>query len=452
MALIITEIAERFIKKLMEIFTDGEKSFGEIEEMALSECKSTAAEVVAAYIKCVDESIRNSKKSRKEAGYTVERRGDERRIQTLVGEVSFERTYYQKTTGGYEYLADTALGIQERERVSEGVSHALCEAAKGMSYQRASEQVESGAVSRQTVMNSLRKYEAEKEPAKEQQKIVELHIDADEDHVTMRGGKKSEVPLISVYEGIDNQGTRNMCKNIYHISEYGKKPDELWEQALTEAEARYDLTDAQIYLHGDGGAWIQTGLEWFPGAKFVLDKYHKNKAIRCMSTGLLDADRRLFNKRIRNALAIEDVEEFDQIAANLCDTLPERAEQILESAGYLKRFIAGISICAKDPKANNGGCTEPHVSHILSARLSSRPMAWSERTLTHFVPMLAGGKLRKCSGNPPCLPQPLQSASACARNNFRKGGLGLPNPDAIGSLPIQGKVTGTQILLKLFAA
>ena len=39
----------------------------------------------------------------------------------------------------------------------------------------------------------------------------------------------------------------------------------------------------------------------------------------------------------------------------------------------------------------NGGATEPHVSHILSNRLSSRPKGWRVKTLKSFVPMLANG-------------------------------------------------------------
>ncbi|MCL2014484.1 MAG: UPF0236 family protein, partial [Oscillospiraceae bacterium] len=89
------------------------------------------------------------------------------------------------------------------------------------------------------------------------------------------------------------------------MSEYGKKTDDLWEQVLTEIETRYDLTDTKIYLHGDGANWIHTGFEWLPNAVFVLDKYHKNKAIKTMTAGLDKSDRKLFDKEIREALATE---------------------------------------------------------------------------------------------------------------------------------------------------
>lgn len=113
---------------------------------------------------------------------------------------------------------------------------------------------------------------------------------------------------------------------------------------------------------------------------FVLDKYHKNKAIKLMTAGLDKKGRDEFDREIRNALNNEDMEYFEQLTGSLCVQLPDRTETIVQNAGYLNRFVGGISICTKDSGANNGGCTEPHVSHVLSARLSGRPMAWSKKT------------------------------------------------------------------------
>ena len=58
---------------------------------------------------------------------------------------------------------------------------------------------------------------------------------------------------------------------------------------------------------------------------------------------------------------------------------------------YLLTNFDAIVISKVDNASLNGGCTEPHVSHVLSARLSSRPMGWSKDTLRRFVPILAAG-------------------------------------------------------------
>ena len=75
------------------------------------------------------------------------------------------------------------------------------------------------------------------------------------------------------------KGKRIYCREVFHVSEYGKTPDDLWEQVSSEIAKRYDLDGNNVYLHGDGASWIRGGLEWIPEAVFVLDKYHKNKAI-----------------------------------------------------------------------------------------------------------------------------------------------------------------------------
>ena len=61
----------------------------------------------------------------------------------------------------------------------------------------------------------------------------------------------------------------------------------------------------------------------------------------------------------------ENLELYKQLTGNLIMQNPDRAETISQNAAYLQRFVKGISICKKDERANNGGCTEPHTINIL---------------------------------------------------------------------------------------
>ena len=194
----------------------------------------------------------------------------------------------------------------------------LAAGAKDMSYSKASRHITGGKINRQTVMNCVRESRAEATESTEKRAVSELHIEADKALVILIGGKKSIVPLVSVYEGIEN-------------------------------------------------------------------KYRNN-----------------YDKEIREALNEENLELYEQLTDSLIMQNPDRAETISQNAAYLQRFVKGISICKKDERANNGGCTEPHISHVLAARLSSRPLAWSETTLKHLAPILAAGKLtlnRKSTDN-----------------------------------------------------
>lgn len=452
----IQQIAEKFIINLQKYFSgDIEIRIDKLENELLEEAKSCAAEMTAAYVELLDSSMLADKQGRKEENYVVVRKNDTRRIQTKIGEISFKRTYYRNSeTHEYAYLADQTIGLDAYTHVSSGLGLALVEAAKDLSYQKACKQVYNGSLSRQTVMHKIRQSTAEAEPdAAVKRQTANLHVDADEAHVTLVGGHKSIVPLISVYEGIEKQGKRGKCREIFHISEYGKKTDEIWEETLNRIERKYDLSGTKIYLHGDGGSWIQTGLDWLPNAVFVLDKYHKNKAIKTMTAGFDKSTRKSFNKEIRTALTTEDTRFFDELTQSIASQQPDRNEKIMDAANYLKSFAQGISICEHDEEANNGGATEPHVSHMLAGRLSSRPMKWSKATLERFAPILVsdGAISLGKSRNDETQSQLHLKAERAARSAFRCGKTaGLPLPDSIGELPVlnSGKTTSLYKALK----
>ena len=452
----IQQIAENFIINLQEYFSgDREIGIDKLENELLEKAKSCAAEMTSAYVELLDNSMLADRQGRKEENYVVVRKNDRRRIQTKIGEITYKRTYYRnQDTHEYAYLADRAIGLEAYSHVSAGLGLCLVEAAKDMSYQKACDQVYNGFLSRETVMHKIRQSNAEVTPdASVKRHADNLHIDADEAHITLVGGHKSIVPLISVYEGIEKQGKRGKCREIFHISEYGKKPDEIWEEALSRIEGKYDLNGTKIYLHGDGGSWIQTGLDWLPNAKFVLDKYHKNKDIKAMTAGFDKSTRKSFDKEIRAALTAEDTRFFDELTQSIASQQPNRNEKIEDAANYLKSFIYGISICEHDEEANNGGATEPHVSHMLAGRLSGRPMKWSKTTLENFAPILVSdGDIRFENKQDGKIESKLHlKAVRAARTAFRCGKTaGLPWPDSIGSLPTlnAGKTTPLYKALK----
>lgn len=387
---IINEVAEKLKREFNNFFV-GEQTDIATAESYFGKCIAEATlELMQAYYEKQDQQLREDKVGRKQVGLTVERREDKREILTLLGSLEYRRTYYKKASGGYEYPVDQIAGIDAYERVSGGVGLSLVEASCKMSYAKASEYVTGLQVSRQTVMNKIRSASPRREQFK-QRAVPELHIDADEDHVHLQDGKSTIVPLISVYEGIEHHGKRGVCKNVFHVSEYGKSTSLLWEQVYDEIDSRYDLSHTRIYLHGDGAAWIKQGIDYLPKCEFVLDRYHKNKAIKQALSGIDRLAGGQYEFHIRKALDEENRDRLLSIRDTLLSRYPEREKTIRENMDYLLSNFEAITITKNDKASLNGGCTEPHVSHILSARLSSRPMGWSKETLRKFVPILAAG-------------------------------------------------------------
>ena len=122
---------------------------------------------------------------------------------------------------------------------------------------------------------------------------------------------------------------------------------------------------------------------------------------------------------------------------------PDREKTICENIDYLLDNFEAIAITKQDAASLNGGCTEPHVSHVLSARLSSRPMGWSKETLEKFVPILAAGAAS--FDEQQVNEQSYLSASVFLRTphmRVRPNTIGLANPDHAVTFPARlNKIT-----------
>ena len=445
--IIAREIAK--LKSEIERFFEKDEVSLDIAEVYFTQrIGETVRGLLTACYEQKDAELLADKVKRKEAGLVVERRGDVRQVVTQMGVVSYHRTYYTSHSGVYCYPIDQVVGLEPYQRVSNGVGLGLVDSAREMSYAKASRVVTGGLVTKQTVMRKIREAQPAVEPVL-RQKVAVLHVDADEDHVKLQTGDSRIVPLVSVYEGIERRGKRGVCKNVFHCSEFGKKTEDLWEEVLTEMERRYDLTDTKIYLHGDGAPWIKAGLDWLPNSVFVLDRYHINKALKGTVSGIERKSGCQYEYHLRQAMNEGDRDYFCSVRDSMLARWPEREKTILENSNYLLDHFEAIHIYNTDPEARKGGATEPHVSHILSSRLSSRPMGWSPKTLKKFVPILAAGQ---CTFQRQAMVETETKAARLRKKattaKVIEHSLGLPHPDMVASMPAKsGKITPMYRLL-----
>ena len=319
---IISTKIEKLKSEIEKFFENDEVSL-DVAEPYFAQCiAETVRGLLAACYEKKDAQLLADKAGRKAAGLVVERRGDVRHVVTQLGVVTYHRTYYACRQGGYSYPIDKVVGLENYQRISNTVALEVVESAREMSYAKAAEHVCGGLVSKQTVMHKIREAAPVREPVT-QKKVAVLHVDADEDHVKLQTGESRIIPLVSVYEGIERNGKRGICKNVFRCSEFGKKPEDLWENVLTEIERRYDLTDTKIYLHGDGASWIRSGLEWLPNSVFVLDRYHMNKSLKSAVSGLERKTGRLYESQLRQALNDGDRDCFCSVRDSMLMQWPE---------------------------------------------------------------------------------------------------------------------------------
>lgn len=329
-------------------------------------------------IENLDEMIKESPR-RKEKWDIVRKK--ERTLITEFGEVTFKRRYYEsKFNGEYQHLADKKLGIGKYQRVDRGLEAEMVDAATDKSYAKVGKEVvNSLELSDQTVMNKIRKLERiendELNNPNEKKEVKYLYVEADEDHVSLQNGKNSIPRLVYVHEGISKEQGRNKLKNSYCFSGIYSKSEDLWLEVMDYIDSNYKLDSIkQIYLAGDGALWIKEGLKWLPKSKQILDRYHLNKYI-LKATGHAKKFRFELWEGINNLDRTKIRETFSELISKAEKESKKTA--IRQSRSYIYNNWSGIVNYYEDDNAL--GCSaEGHVSHILSDRLSSRPMGWSK--------------------------------------------------------------------------
>lgn len=402
----ITQCIENFIEKYHGFFESSNGLNLESFESGLVEITNKfCRDSMKLFIEMSNEIILEQKEVRRSERISVHKKEVGRELLTKFGMIEFSRSYF-KTSEGYAYLADKVVGLESYDRVSVNVSAELVDRAAKMSYQQSSDETVSGELSRQTVMKKIRRTQGfEPRSLGLKKRIKILHVVADEDHVAMQNGTNRQVPLITVHEGIMPvcKG-RNKCINARHFADYGKSTSDLWDEVFCWLDEEYDLSFVKrIYLHGDGANWIKAGLGVLPESRFVLDRYHLEKAIKSLVFG----DKDEYRLPLRRAFKEYDLAGIEDILKEILTTVSSRkeAEKVLGIGGYIRNNWEGIIIRQTEPYCG-GSCTEAQVSHVLAKRLSRNPLGWSEEGLKHMsrlrVFKVNGGTVttkhfRKCS-------------------------------------------------------
>lgn len=369
MEIIQQKLIGNFINTLLEV---------NLLEEGLSEYLSKAKDLalkfildfVASEISHLDAALLASKERRQK---WVVLKKEQRTQETILGPLYYERRYYQnKQTEERRFLLDSAIKVDRYERIDKGLQAHICNLVADHSYQISSNLACQGNVSKQSVMRITREVKLEEAPPLSKRKVPVLHIQADEDHISLqRPGSSREVRIVVIHEPIQCKGNKGVLPNKHILTSYSESTDDLWDRTLQRIYERYEMgKDLKIYIHGDGASWIKAGAKWLPNAHFVLDKYHALKYIGRIAPvyspeykGMLGAIRK-GDKRTFTRLAKEVFEKYGCNEATYKDVLR-----------YIGNNWRALVRAYTDPEAGRS-CAEGLVSHHLSARLSSRPMAW----------------------------------------------------------------------------
>ncbi|ACX51520.1 protein of unknown function UPF0236 [Ammonifex degensii KC4] len=376
----IWEKFQRVAELTFEVLENG-IDFISFQEKLRRELDSLGQEILREVLEAKDAYLREHREER--PGWRVERRNDTKGVLTLFGLVSYKRTYYRhKETGERAYLIDRLVGYGPHARVDPLVKAQALEEAVELSYRKSGERVGRGnrevVLSGEVVKRVIHNFTPEElpEPPKEKRRVKVLYVEADEDHVAGQDRKKYLPRLVYIHEGKEKaRKDRYRLKRPYYLGGLYSDTDELWFEVLSYIEEQYELSSVeQIYLCGDGDRWIKKGLEFLPRSVFVLDLFHLDKYLVAALGRDSDGYREIWA-----ALWEGDEVKVQAILrrAGKAAASPARKEAVRDCRRYIRQNWEGIMAYQLYPGAELGVSAEAHVSHLFSARLSSRPMAWS---------------------------------------------------------------------------
>lgn len=408
--------------------------------------------------------------------WVVESHSD-KQLTTSLGDVRFRKTLFtNKETGKSEYLLDRILGIAPNERLTEDAEAKLLEEAVQTSYRRGGENVSlTSEVSKQTVKNKIHalKFPQNEERPERKKAVDYLYIDADEDHVSLQFREKKGdlkenenhqknncliTKLVYVYEGIENESPksrRHRLINPYYFCgvNSGEENLKFWDEIYEYLSSHYDLEKVKkIYVNSDGGSWIKAGMNRITGITHVLDEFHLEKYLTKLTSHMKDS-REAAADELRKAIRSKTKAEFTELVEQLEGYLTGETgiQRMEEAKTYILSNWTAARIRLNHKDGVEGSSTEGHVSHVLSSRMSSRPMGWSITGATKMAQLRAyylngGDMLELVRYQEKELPQAvgaeydvLSSTQIIASEKNRHGELGKYTESITHSMSIQNK-------------
>jgi hypothetical protein len=389
-------------EKIIEKYLEG-KDFAVLNTEMKEQSALLGINIIKRLIEDINRMLRESRERHEKGWYVV--KDDARSLLTSLGNVRFERTLFiNHQTGERAYLTDRMLCLTPGERMTEDAVAQMLEEAAETSYRKGGEACSIlGSVSKETVKEKIHGLvfpRGKDLPGVEEKRKCEyLYIEADEDHVSLQfhekkgdlktneNGYKDNTALeklVYVHEGVEKdspKGGRNRLINAHYFAGGypGAENNVLAEEIYEYLDRTYDLEKVKkIYLSADGGGWIKGLKDRLPGVTYVLDEFHMQKYLRKMTGHLLDSAEeagselyRLIRKGKKAAFA-----EYAEVLSSYAEK-----ESTVTAVEKGKKYILDnwqAAVTRLNEKDKVYGCSaEGHVSHLLSSRMSSRPMGWS---------------------------------------------------------------------------
>lgn len=345
----ISEISEEIVNSLIDNLFNFDNShidyFQFINRISEASRKIILA-TIAETFETIDTVFCNAP-SRSEK-YYINKSNVSRTITTIVGDLTFKRTYYiSKANPNFRfYFVDLIFGLHKYDHYDSIIKDiAITNVFQSSQAQAA---------------RDISKYEK--------------YIGAqDQENDIM-------VKCFVTFESIKQVGkNRRALVNRYVFSTTGKNA---WSKFMDHIAKRYDFSKIRhIYLLADGGNWIKNGLHELKlyaqnKPQFCLCEFHFKQAINHISS---DKDER---KKLLEIFNTKPFEEFKKRIDELIVINPNRKETITNKYNYIKNNKSAIK---RMLNLDIGSSMESHISHLIASMFASRPKGFSTKRIDNYL-------------------------------------------------------------------
>ena len=342
----------------------------------------------------IDENYKHS--ADRLSKYYINKSNVSRTLITIVGEITFSRTYYKSKCSNkkffyLDYVFDLpkydhydpvikAIAINNATNTSQAEAARNISAITGdLNYFMDNSSVYN--IPRQSVYNWIKEWHTPNIVPTSVETPETLYVMADEKYIGAQDIEKDiMVKCFVTFEDVkDISKNRRALVNRFVFSCYDSHA---WPLFMDNIAKRYDFSKIKnIALLSDGGNWIKTGiseLKLDPNntVKFYLCEFHFKQAIHHITT---DEDER---KMLLEVFTNKRKKDFISAVNKIIENNKNREEIITKKLNYIINNYSSIKSMLK---LNIGSSMESHISHLISSFFASRPKGFSTKRINQYL-------------------------------------------------------------------
>lgn len=356
--------------------------------------RSIVKSIVISTFEELDNEFKNS--SYRKSRYYINKSNVPRTLITIVGEITFYRTYYiSKSSNKKFFYIDKIFDLPKNDHydpivkaisISKSVSTSQAEAVRDtsafindISYFETNSIIKD--IPRQSVYNWIKNWYVPNIVPKSVDTPETLYVMADEKYIGAQNiDKDIMIKCFVTFEDI-----KDVCKNrrqLVNRSVFSCCSSKAWSKFMDFIAMKYDFSKINnICLLADGGSWITSGISELKlntnnSVKFYLCEFHFKQAIHHITT---DYDERYYLLHIFNT---KPKSYFIDAVNTIINNNPKRKDIINKKLKYIINNYSNIKAMLN---LNIGSSMESHISHLIASFFSSRPKGFSTKRIDKYL-------------------------------------------------------------------